>query len=383
MKWIAAVEGGGTSFRLAVCFCKDNDSDVLVVPTIAHRTEVSSSDDPTTTLKLCAVFFREHKPPQGYYDVLAIATFGPVGLDPSNTKTYGRILASSPKAQWRNVDLLTPLKEACQGSNIDKPLLCRVETDVNGPALAEFHYNKSNNNKKEETISSLAYVTVGTGVGLGLVIHGQAVHGRMHPEGGHVCVQPLEGDTFGGYSWGKDCNPYASRNTVESLASSVALTERWTASAAAAGRKIEDRNILATLDDTDEIWDHAVNALANMCVTLLLTVSVERIVLGGGLMKRRSLLPRIQKRTIELINGYLDLPKESMDDLITTSQFGDDCGLIGAMVLGQLSTGEEDAEKKSIEEKKTAFNVGLWHGTILGALLAGVLVKYMGFKRSK
>jgi fructokinase len=169
---IAAVEGGGTSFVVAVAKLVPHSS----TPQILHRVEVDSShDQPSKTLSECAEFLREHQPPQGY-SALGIATFGPVGLDPSRTETYGRILGSSPKKSWRNVDFLTPLSEACHGSS-QSLLPVKIETDVNAPAFAEYLLEKDN-------LSSVAYITVGTGIGVGLVIHGKPVHGRMHPEGG-------------------------------------------------------------------------------------------------------------------------------------------------------------------------------------------------------
>ena len=151
---------------------------------------------------------------------------------------------------------------------------------------------------------------------------------------------------------------------------------------------------MASLPDDHEIWPHAANALANLCVTLLLTTSVERIVLGGGLLRRNSLLPRIQQRTMELMNGYVSLPPlhRMSEELITTSQYGDDIGLIGAMVLGQASLTSKDSsttttsstsDAASKKEKQTAFRVGLWHGVIVGAVVTGCMVKWMGGSLSR
>lgn len=166
--FFAAVEGGGTSFVVAVAQQVDN-----CIPKVLHRYEVDSSHgNPSRTLSECVDILRKHKPEIGYH-ALGIATFGPVGLDPSCTN-YGRILDSSPKKAWRNVDFLTPLAKACRGS---RPLEVRLETDVNAPAFAEYL-------REKQRISSVAYITVGTGIGVGLVINGQPVHGRMHPEGG-------------------------------------------------------------------------------------------------------------------------------------------------------------------------------------------------------
>jgi fructokinase len=394
---LAAVEGGGTSFRVAVCrvpheHTKDSGT-ASPWPEILARTEIDSSHDhPLVTLRACVDFFEAYKPVGGYH-ALGIACFGPLGVNVARVEDYGRILATSPKAAWRGVDLLTPLATCCRGDT--HALVTRVDTDVNAPALAEYYLATQRVKhpgavaypvddavtSASSEISSIAYVTVGTGVGVGLVVHGQPVHGRMHPEGGHVAVQPLANDVFPGYSWGQKNCPYEGVHTVEGLASSVALTERL------AQRQQSptplSRSVLASLPDDHEVWDHAVNALANLCVTLLLTLSMEKIVMGGGILRRASLLPRIQARTVELLNGYLPLP-EDMSTLIATSSFGDDIGLIGAMVLAQssLQLNEHTRESRKRHEtlmKQTAFKHGLWHGMLVGAVGAALVCKYVWY----
>ena len=145
---VAAVEAGGTSFKVAVAQLKTG-----TIPQILHRSNIETRDDPLVTVADCITFFETHKPEKGY-DSLGVASFGPVGLDDS-TDTYGCILPGSPKANWRKVDLLTPLTKACKGT---KNLGVKIETDVNAPAFAEYCFAKNE-------ISSVAYVTVGTGVG--------------------------------------------------------------------------------------------------------------------------------------------------------------------------------------------------------------------------
>jgi hypothetical protein len=123
---LAAVEGGGTSFIVAVAELVENST-----PKILHKLEIDSSHDkPFTTLAECAAFFEKHKPEKGYHS-LGLATFGPVGLDKTKP-TYGHILPTTPKQSWRNVDLLTPLEKACRGS---RPIAIQVETDVNAPGM--------------------------------------------------------------------------------------------------------------------------------------------------------------------------------------------------------------------------------------------------------
>jgi fructokinase len=350
---IAAVEGGGTTFKVAVCRLvgRNNTREIL------HQTEINSAD-PQETLQQCCNFLQRHKP----YDALGVAMFGPVGLDANRTETYGKVLGACPKAAWRNVNVLEPLRDACSDDVDGDELPTVFETDVNAPALAEYASVVSSNDKRNRSnnIQSLAYITVGTGVGVGLVVNGQAVHGRVHPEGGHVAVQPLPGDDFGGYSWGGQA-PYHGRNTVEGLACSVSLLERMHAN----GRK--DIVSLKDVEDDDAIWDHCANAIANCCVNLLLLLSVEKIVLGGGIMQRRGLIDRIRKRTVVLINGYVELPVD-MASLIFTSEHGEDAGLIGAIELAkQAYSGGQEA--KDTRAKQTAFQIGLWSGALAGGIL--------------
>lgn len=389
MDWLVAVEGGGTSFRVAICQVPSNNK-ASATPTILYRTQIDSSHDrPQETLQACAAFIHQHRPEGMGYLALGVATFGPVGVRMDDPATYGRILSSSPKKAWRNVDVLTPLKEACQGFRKEcPPVAVLVETDVNAPALAEFERAKEQQQKKkrksEKPITSLAYVTIGTGVGVGLVVNSLPVHGRLHPEGGHVPVQPLEGDTFVGYSWGKGGSiPFNGQNTVEGLTSSVALTER--VAALQTGKTLE-RSVLCELPDSHPVWEHAVNAIANLCVTLLLTVSVEKIVLGGGVMQRKGLLAKIQKRTLELLNGYLPMPRErDMTQLIAKSEYGSDAGLVGCIHLAQraLKLASTEGVDREVRLKQEAFGLGMWSGIFVGTAITAFMAKFFMTQASR
>jgi len=376
---LAAVEGGGTSFILTVASLNPKPPPITsITPNtiphtpfqILHRTTVPSSD-PQTTLSTTAEFFRCHRPPHGYA-ALGIATFGPVGLDPTRPRKYGRILPGSPKREWRDVDILTPVLRACSSEDGCVVPVHRIDTDVNAPAMAEFrHRNEIDEGRAEggsgtdggirRPLSSLAYITVGTGIGVGLIVNSRPVHGMMHPEGGHVPIVPLPGSDSGiGYSWG-DRSPFGGRNTVEGTASSVALTDRLAASnappsgteggtvtekASEAMSAAEEREGLRDLPDDHAVWDHAANALANLCTTLTLVLSVEKIVMGGGVMNRAGLLEKVRIRTRGLLNGYLDLPQVTTDEGLrefigasvwSEAEGGVGAGLVGALVLAQTA----------------------------------------------
>ena len=201
---IVGVEGGGTSFSVSIArriADQKNDQSVPIHDNIVMGMEIlleqefPTSDDPQETISHISEFLVSHRPSRGSYASLGVACFGPLELDPESSE-YGTILHSTPKANWRNVNIVSPILQAC-GNCPHK-----FDTDVNAPALAEFVYSQQKQRKAR--ISSLAYVTVGTGVGVGLIINHKPVHGMMHPEGGHIHVQPMEVDTFqDGYSWGR------------------------------------------------------------------------------------------------------------------------------------------------------------------------------------
>ena len=165
-------------------------------------------------------------------------------------------------------------------------------------------------------------------------------------------------------------------------------------------------------NDCDELWDHAANAIASLCTTLLLILSVERIVLGGGVMRRPCLLDKIRTRTAEQLNGYLPLrgtPNNNnnsttirddevpaLQSIITTSPHGDDAGLVGAIVLAQRAWNEasttttavehdpDDATTRTTRFKQEAFKVGLVHGFLTGVIATALVLQYgfFGFGRS-
>lgn len=310
---IAGVEGGGTSFRCIVV-----RGDVVV-----DRRSIPTAG-PEETLREVCEFLSGHE-----YDAIGISTFGPVDLKASSP-SYGKIM-NTPKEGWSRADVLSPILAVRN----DVPY--GFDTDVNAPALAEFERHNAPL-PPSDRLTSLAYVTVGTGVGAGLVVNSSPVRGLMHPEAGHVPVIPLPADADAPpYPWGAR-TPFRGQNTVEGTASSVALAHRLKAEGGTG-----DRDALAGLPDEHAAWDTVANALACMCVTLILTVSVEKIVLGGGIMQRKVVLPSVRRRVEEMLNGYVPAALRETEgggsalreDLIVESVWGDDAGIFGTVALGK------------------------------------------------
>jgi fructokinase len=246
----AAIEGGGTSWLVAIA---ENTPNNIIEK---HRIITTT---PEETLHQISEWLRDKE-----FDSIGIATFGPVDANPLSS-TYGYI-TSTPKPGWKDTNVLDLLKI----KEMKKPFL--FDTDVNAPAFAE--HVMGNNNQT----SSSAYVTVGTGIGVGLVVNNQTVRGLLHPEAGHIMVARLEGDNFPG-----TCPFHGA--CIEGMCATGALTAR---------AQLSDPSGLADLTDDDPIWDACAYQLAQLCAQLVYIASPERIRFGGGVMNRTSLYPKIR-----------------------------------------------------------------------------------------
>lgn len=261
---LAAVEGGGTTWVAVIS--EDSPSNIV-------DRAVFTTEDPDVTLQHIKEWLKSKS-----FDAIGIASFGPIDCR-SSSPLFGYI-TSTPKPNWGNTDVLKGLGIYDEFKHIPY----KFDTDVNAPAFAEFKcFSKPGQ-------TSCAYITVGTGIGVGLVINGQTVHGLAHPEAGHLQVAKRPGDDFEG-----SC-PYHG-SCVEGLSSTGSLAKR--------------RNCKATdlpkLADDDELWDITAYYLAQLCACLILTACPERIVIGGGMMNRGILYRKIQEQTVEILKGYISL----------------------------------------------------------------------------
>lgn len=231
-------------------------------------------------------------------DSMGVAAFGPVCLDKTSS-TYGYIM-TTPKQAWQHFPVLTKLSEGFAFDTEERRSRVFFDTDVNVPAMFEFVRAQGLGQVKE----SLCYVTVGTGVGIGLVINGKCVHGMMHPEGGHVRVplNPLEQSRYNGF---KGVCPFHG-DCIEGLCTNVAIKERL---------GLADVHAVIDLEDSDPVFDLIGHYLGDFCANLYLSVSVEKIVIGGGICERAVLVQKIRARFLESLNSYVQMPQISAENV--------------------------------------------------------------------
>ncbi len=279
------LEAGGTKMVMAVA---DGDMRILERKTIPTAS-------PKETAGEIIAFFRGFP-----LDALGIGSFGPLDLNAASP-TYGQI-TQTPKLAWRNYPLLPELRDA-----LGVP--CALDTDVNAAALCEAEAGAA------KGLNCCVYVTVGTGIGAGVYCEGKLVHGLMHPEWGHLILRPHEEDPMP-----RGVCPYHP-GCLEGLASGPSMEKRWDVPA----RELPEEHIG---------WRIEAHYLAQLCVTALMTVSPQKIILGGGVMHQEKLFPLIREETARLINGYLPFA-EKLDDLIVPPLCYPDSGLIGALLLAK------------------------------------------------
>lgn len=286
---IAGVELGGTKCIAVTARGRE----------IVSREQWPTGDDPATTLATLAAWLRAAHRAEPFA-ALGIASFGPLCLDPGS-QDYGRIV-NTPKPGWSGTDVLGVL-----AADLGVPVA--IDTDVAGAALAEGRWGAS------VGCPVHVYLTIGTGIGGGIVVDGKPLHGSFHPEMGHVRVRRAAGDAFMGV-----CPIHS--DCLEGLAAGPAIAART-------GRPSEE------LASDDPVWSLVAGEVGDFMASLILMLAPHRIVIGGGVGQGQpALLPLVHEATARLLSGYLPGHSlEALKGLIVHPGLGGDAGVCGALAL--------------------------------------------------
>ncbi len=282
-----ALEAGGTKMVMAL---GNENGEILEQRSIPTET-------PDITMARIIDYFQDKD-----IRALGIGSFGPVDLD-RHSPTYGYI-TSTPKLAWTNFNLAGYIKDALQ-------IPIGFDTDVNASALGEATWGCM------KGLSSGIYITIGTGIGVGVYMNGQLLHGALHPEAGHILLSRHPEDSL------ESACPYHP-NCMEGLASGPAIEKRWM-------KKAYD------LKDDTRVWALEAFYLAQGIANFILTLSPHKIVLGGGVMHQEQLFPLIRREVACLLNGYIRTPQmEDLDQYIVPASLKDDQGIMGCIQLAKL-----------------------------------------------
>jgi fructokinase len=284
------IEMGGTKVVIATGTGPDDLSPLLKLPT----------RDPVTTLSDVVKSLRLIETKVSGFLGIGVASFGPIGVNIRNSD-YGRFL-KTPKPGWSHFDLLAGLREAFPRT----PII--IDTDVNGAALAEKRWGGA------KGLESFAYVTIGTGIGVGLFCGGKPVHGLLHPEAGHILIKrdTLRDPYEGHCPYHGDC--------LEGLACGPAIKTRT-------GQAGE------TISHSDPLWAMIGEYLAQLYYNLLLIASPQRILVGGGVGLSEPVLASARDHLHHLLGGYIEAlsDRRALDNYITHANLGEKAGVLGAI----------------------------------------------------
>ncbi|MFL5863491.1 MAG: ROK family protein [Solirubrobacteraceae bacterium] len=283
------VETGGT---WVVCALGTGPDDIAAQETFA-------TGEPGRTLARIAAFFEGGPRPAA----IGVGSFGPVDLDPDSS-TWGHV-TSTPKPGWAHASVAPVLAK-----RLGVPVY--FDTDVTTAALGEQRWGAATD------VDSVCYLTVGTGIGAGLLIGGRPVHGLVHPEVGHLRIPHDRGrDPFAGA-----CPAHG--DCWEGLAAGGALRERW-----ALNPKV--------IPDEHPAWALEAEYLALGILAIVFVASPRRVVVGGGVMEHAGLLESVRRRLVELNAGYLETPLmgADIDRYVVPPALGDQAGVLGALALAQ------------------------------------------------
>ncbi len=287
-KLYGGLEAGGNKMVCAIGYADGTIVDKYSFPTTTPDEMIPKITDYFKDKEICA---------------LGIGSFGPVDVDP-DSETYGSIL-DTPKIPWQHY----PIKKVLEDS-LGIPI--RIDSDVNGSCLGEMTFGCAQN------MDNVGYLTIGTGIGAGMAVNGQLVHGMGHPEFGHILISRVAGDDYKG-----KCPFHGS--CLESLASGPAIEERW-------GGKPED------LSEKPEVWELEADYIAQGLMAMVLTISPRKIILGGGVMHQLQLFPLIRTKLLEKLAGYIHTKElEDIEEYVVPASLDDDQGILGALQLGVLA----------------------------------------------
>ncbi|GAB3063914.1 ROK family glucokinase [Virgibacillus ainsalahensis] len=220
---------------------------------------------------------------------------------------------------WKNFDLGNKLKHV---SNL--PVF--VENDANLAALGE------NKKGSGDNVKDLIAITLGTGVGSGIIANGEILNGMngTAAEIGHIIVEP------NGYPC--NCGRIGCLDTIASATGVVHqamdyVIENSNSSLAEHYRKngsLDAKDVFALASDGDtaseKIIDHTTDVLGFMIAGAATIINPSTIIIAGG-------LSRAGESFLQKVTDYFKkyaLPRISENCEIRLAQLGKDAGMIGA-----------------------------------------------------
>lgn len=295
---LIGIETGGTKVLAAVA-ARDEPERILATTMLPTR-------GPAETLADLAAFVTSHGR-EGSVAAVGVASFGPLDIDP-RSPGYGH-LTSTPKLGWEGADVLGPIIAAAPGARTG------LVTDVNGAALGEARWGAG------AGVGDFAYLTVGTGVGGGVISSGRLLAGSGWPEVAHLVPRRHPADRFEGTCpFHGDC--------VEGLVAGPAIAARWGVDGSSLGAEAAAANLRFSS-----------YYLAQLIATLAYVTGVRLAVMGGGVSKTPGLIDAVQAEVGRLMGPPGATGTGGGPVRVVRPALGEESGVRGALSLAESLLG--------------------------------------------
>ena len=247
----------------------------------------------------------------GKFDVkaLGIGSYGPLDLNPASP-TYGSI-TKTPKKEWIQYPLMTTLKDA-----LGVPT--GIDTDVNAAALAEYTMGAGKGR------GSLLYVTVGTGIGGGIVIDGKVLRGA-HCFAGEFSFLRNDVTTAAGMG-----NSFADSGGWRALRDAVVAEKGLPADS-----PVDGRRVFEWIADGDKAAQRALDRYARafdgQLINLQAVLDPEVFVIAGGISCHPELVDALRAQMPLALASYQGTLAGIPVPQIKAAELGNDANLYGAV----------------------------------------------------
>lgn len=309
---VAGIDIGGTKIAVAIA---DDDGRVLSMTRFPTRTERDPFDIIDEAVEKIQAMVREAE--------AALIGVG-VGCGGPLSRERGVTVNPPHLPGWEEFPIVEHLEK-----RFGVPV--NFDNDANAAALGEHEYGAGRG------LRNLIYITISTGIGGGIIVGGEIVHGIGDGAGeiGHSCVQPD----------GVQCLCGA-RGCMEMLCSGTNIArrakERLAQGAGSSMQRFADEagNITTEMvvdaarggdPLANEIWDETIRFLAIGINNIIVTLAPQAVILGGGVSTVGEMLLVPLRR--ELAARVKILPVEQVQ--ILQAALGGDSGIYGALMLGR------------------------------------------------
>lgn len=293
---VGGIELGGTKSIVALGYDDGTILEQTSLPTIV----------PELLVPQITTFLREHQTRLGPISALGVGAFGPITLDPK-ARNYGKLLETN-KRGWSGFDLVSALRSATG-------LVPNIVTDVASAGIAEAHLGALRQSELG------VYLTVGTGIGGAIIFRGKPLPALLHPEMGHIALQRRLDDRAP-----STCRFHDS--CAEGLAAGPAIIARFGKSLNCFAPESSEHHLVA-------------DYLGQLCANLVLTLSPQRIILGGGVGQTPGLIEATRAAMLDRLGGYAP-EAVACDQFLCAPHLGQDAGIVGALCIAELGNASSE-----------------------------------------